>query len=310
MGILYRLILRTGHDWHEITLRYIYVRTWATRDSVIFLYYLKHVLVTLVIDTVLNRLNLSWSLMLVIAVQASVILGRVVFVVCRVCHDSTWATALRTSFEWFVLGTSDGSTIAEPIYVRKNLSNRRTVFHISCPFFSWLVIWIERPVVNARQLVMIRWILFVRGISTRAGNPHVLPCLLVSLVVRVLAFGFDAYLFESLSPGVSIDGIFFATIFTVLFFVPIVVSTALVLCVKISILLKARFALRFAGLSPLGVHSSWWYGLQCALWFWPNSIGQKHYSRHFRAGFGWSVFGFGESFSQRKDILAQSDRLQ
>jgi hypothetical protein len=104
---------------------------------------------------------------------------------------------------------------------------------------------------------MIRWILFVRGISTRAGNPHVLPCLLVSLVVRVLAFGFDAYLFESLGPGVSIDGIFFATIFTVLFFVPIVVSTALVLCVKISILLKARFALRFAGLSPLGVHSSW-----------------------------------------------------
>ncbi len=242
MRVLNLLILWTGDNGHEIALWQVDMWCRATRYGVVFLYNFEHVFVCWIVwNTVLNWFHLSlWPTMFIITIQAPIVLIRIIFIISHMSHYSTWASTLWSALKRFLSCSANWSTIAQTINVWKNFGNGWAMFHFHSAFFPRLVVGIKRSVVDACQFIVLRGILLVGWVPAWTCDPHMLPCLFIAFIIWILPLTF-ALLLQCLCPSMCINSIFVSLIFSIFFFVTIVVATALILLIKI--LLKPRFAL-------------------------------------------------------------------
>lgn len=160
----------------------------STLTVVVWLNHFQNVLSILIIYTILDWLY-SWFWIIpcrywfVFTIEASVIIWPFIYFTHACYHSVVRTAALRILLNSFLWSCYRG-ILTSNFLGRYNLNDWWTVFHFISPFFSWFVIGIERPVVDATNLISIRT--FIRRIPAWAGNPHVLPRSFIVVIIRTL----------------------------------------------------------------------------------------------------------------------------
>lgn len=185
------------------------------------------------------------------------------------------------------------------------------MLHISRSFLSRFMVRIKRPIVYACKFIMVWWIFFVRWIPTRTCDPHVLTCLFISFIIRVLSLALNADLLERLCSCMRIDSMLISFIISILLFVAIVITS---LVLGIQILLQPRLALRLSCLSVLAkvctsrrLTSSYSHS---SFWFWCTSTEYRHHTWHLATSLRWPIFCFWKPLCQGENVFAQSNSFK